>query len=133
MIGIDGAIPEFIEKFAAEGIIPNMQRLMDQGMFSEVLSAPQADTPTNWTTIATGAWPGTHGINSFGFHIEGEAYDQVYDMGKNLFPTVANASTEYYMNRLSKAEYIWQKAEKAGKKAILINWPGGWPPNVETQ
>ena len=131
MIGIDGTIPEFIEKFAAEGIIPNMQRLMDQGMFSEVLSAPQADTPTNWTTIGTGAWPGTHGINSFGFHIEGEAYDQIYDMGKNLFPTVANASTEYYMNRLSKAEYIWQKAEKAGKKAILINWPGGWPPNVE--
>lgn len=131
VIGIDGAIPEFVRKFAAEGLLPNMQRLMNKGAFSELLSAAQPDTPTNWTTIATGAWPGTHGINSFGFHIEGEPFDQVYDMGNNLFPTVGNVSTKHFMNRLSKAEYLWQAVEKMGKNIMLINWPGGWPPNVE--
>ncbi|GAI03265.1 unnamed protein product, partial [marine sediment metagenome] len=58
-------------------------------------------------------------------------FDQVYDMGNNLFPIVGNVNTEYFMNRLSKAEYVWQVAEKAGKKVILMNWPGGWPPNVK--
>jgi len=131
VIGIDGLIPEFVRKFSTEGILPNMSKLMRNGIFSELLSAAYADTPTNWTTIATGSWPGTHGINSFGFHIEGEPFDQVYDMGNNLFPIVGNVNTEYFMNRLSKAEYVWQVAEKAGKKVILINWPGGWPPNVK--
>jgi len=131
VIGIDGLIPEFVRKFSAEGILPNMSELMKNGIFSELLPAAYADTPTNWTTIATGAWPGTHGINSFGFHIEGEPFDKVYDMGDNLFPIVANMNTEYFMNRLCKAEYIWQTAEKDGKKVILVNWPGGWPPNIK--
>jgi len=131
IIGLDGAIPEFVRKFYKEGILPNIARLIENGVVSELVPAAYADTPTNWTTIATGAWPGTHGINSFGFHIEEEPFDKVYDMGNNLFPVVANVNTEYFMNRLCKAEYIWQVAEKTGKKVILINWPGGWPPNIK--
>lgn len=131
VIGLDGAIPEFVRRFYREGVLPNIARLIENGVISELLPAVFADTPTNWTTIATGAWPGTHGINSFGFHIEGEPFDRVYDMGNNLFPVVANVNTEYFMNRLCKAEYIWQVAEKAGKKVIMVNWPGGWPPNIK--
>ena len=130
LIGIDGMIPEFVKKFSHEGIIPNMTKLINNGVFSEMLSMIQVETPTNWTCISTGALPGTHGINSFGFHIEGESFEKVYDMGNNLFPVVANANTTHFMNRLSHAEYIWQSAEKAGKKSILVNFPGGWPSNI---
>lgn len=35
------------------------------------------------------------------------------------------------MNRLSKAEYIWQTAKRIGKKVILLNFPGGWSPNIK--
>lgn len=131
IIGVDGAIPEFVRKFLDEGILPNISKLVKNGVFSELLPAAYADTPTNWTTIATGAWPGTHGINSFGFHIEGEPFDKVYNMANNLFPITANVNTEHFMNRLCKAEYIWQAAEKIGKRVILVNWPGGWPANIK--
>lgn len=121
VIGIDGLIPEFVRKFSTEGILPNMSKLMRNGIFSELLSAAYADTPTNWTTIAIGSWPGTHGINSFGFHIEGEPFDQVYDMGNNLFPIVGNVNTEYFMNRLCKAEYVWQVADDQEDSTALPN------------
>lgn len=55
VIGIDGAIPELVKKFAAEGVLHNISELMKNGVFSELLSAVYTDTPTNWTTIATGA------------------------------------------------------------------------------
>ena len=131
VIGVDGAIPEFVTKFLDEGVLPNISKLVKNGVFSELIPASYADTPTNWTTIATGAWPGTHGINSFGFHIQGEPFDKVYNMGNNLFPITANVNTEHFMNRLCKAEYIWQAAEKAGKRVILVNFPGGWPTNTK--
>ena len=130
-IGLDGMIPELMLKFCKEGILPNIDKLMKKGIFLKMLPAVQVDTPTNWTTILTGAWPKTHGINSFGFHVEGESFDKVYDMGDNLFPIIANINTKYYMNRLSKAEYLWQTAEKAGKKVLIVNFPGGWPPNIK--
>lgn len=130
LIGLDAMIPEFVQKFSREGIIPNMTNLIENGVFSEMLSMVQVETPTNWTCIGTGALPGTHGINSFGFHIEGEPFENVYDMGNNLFPIVANVNTVHFMNRLCKAEYVWQAAEKVGKKSILVNFPGGWPPNI---
>ena len=130
LIGLDGMIPELMLKFCEEGTLPNIGRLMKKGVFSKMLPAPQVDTPTNWTTIATGAWPETHGINSFGFHIEGDSFNRVYDMTKNLFPAICNINTKYYMNKLCKAEYLWQSAERAGKRVLLVNFPGCWPPNI---
>ncbi len=130
LIGLDGMIPELMLRFYKEGVLPNFSQLMKSGVFSTMIPVVQVDTPTNWTTIATGAFPETHGINSFGFHIEGDTFDKVYDMTKNLFPEICNISTRYYMNELSKAEYLWQSAEKADKKVLLVNFPGCWPPNI---
>ncbi|MFQ6096815.1 MAG: alkaline phosphatase family protein [Armatimonadota bacterium] len=131
VIGLDGVMPEFLRRFAAEGVIPNIAGLMDRGAFCEALPSPPCDTPTNWTTLATGTWTGTHGINSFGVHLAGEPFRRLHDVGKNIFPPFASASDEN-MNELTRVEYFWQAAERAGKRAILVNFPGGWPPNAKT-
>ena len=65
MIGLDGFMMEMIRKFVDEGLMPNMQRLFNEGAASKALPSIPVDTPTNWTTIATGADPGVHGKTGF--------------------------------------------------------------------
>jgi predicted AlkP superfamily phosphohydrolase/phosphomutase len=61
VIGIDQSIPYLIKKFMNEGVTPNISKLYQNGVYTEGLSCPPCDTPTNWTTIATGAPTGVHG------------------------------------------------------------------------
>ncbi len=131
-IGIDGLMPEMVEKFTAEGYMPNLARLMRQGVYSPMLSSPPVDTPTNWTSLATGAWTGTHGINTFGVHFDGERFEEMHRVNASIFPEFVDRAP-VYMNQICRAEYIWQAAERAGRRCILVNWPGGWPPTLRAE
>ena len=115
LIGLDGAIPEFVERFRDR--LPNFDRFMREGLFTPALAAIPTDTPTNWTTIATGAWPGTHGVLSFATRAVGEPIGASW----KSFDTPG----------LCQAEYIWQAAERSSKRPILINYPVAWPPTVK--
>lgn len=64
ILGFDGAMPEHLEKFVAEGVMPNVAELMNSGAYARALPCPPVDTPTNWTTMVTGAWPGPPGLTS---------------------------------------------------------------------
>ncbi len=62
VLGIDGADPCFIRRMLRRGELPNIRALMRDGFFAEATPSFTAKTPQNWTTIATGAEPGSHGI-----------------------------------------------------------------------
>ncbi len=115
ILGIDGGHPELVQRFIKEGKLPNFEHMMKEGVFKEALEPFPTITPPNWTTITTGAWPGTHGITDFFLPQEpGQPLDKIqfaFNTGK------------------SRAEYIWQAAERAGKKSVLIKWEVSWPPN----
>jgi len=110
LVGLDGMIPEQVLRYA--GRVPEIARLLEDGFFSPAIPALPTDTPTNWTTIATGAWSGTHGITGFGVHPRGAA------LGEYL-PT--------FNSRLCQAEYFWQAAERQGKRCLLLNYPTAFP------
>lgn len=131
-IGYDGLMYEMVDRFVKEGIMPNFAKLIKNGVFSRSLPSPPTDTPTNWTSLATGAFTGTHGNNTFGVHFPGEPLEKVHLFGANIFPRYAGHwKKQEALNKLSEAEYVWQAAERAGKKCILVNYPGGWPPNIK--
>ncbi|MHC4985506.1 MAG: alkaline phosphatase family protein [Planctomycetota bacterium] len=119
IIGFDGAMPEHLAKFVAKGIMPNVSALMARGAAARALPCTPADTPTNWTTIVTGAWPGTHGITSFTGHTPGEPLD----VG---FATSGAEATAH-----CRAEYLWDVAERAGKRVVVLNYMCSWPPTME--
>ena len=118
ILGFDGAMPEHLEKFVAEGVMPNVAELMKNGAYARALSCPPVDTPTNWTTIVTGAWPGTHGITSFTGHTPGERLDVGFD-------TSGPQATTH-----CKAEYLWDVAGRAGKRVVVLNYMCSWPPTM---
>lgn len=72
LLGLDAMVPNMLERFLAEGILPSFARLLTRGSFTRVRPVIPAQTPTNWTTLATGATPGGHGIVQWGSHLPGE-------------------------------------------------------------
>ena len=68
VVGIDGMDPRLAKKYLNAGKMPNMKKLLERGSAREdlvMLGAVPTITPPQWTTLATGAYPGTHGITDF--------------------------------------------------------------------
>lgn len=75
MLGVDGAPLNLVTKWAGEGELPNLRRLLDSGGHG-VLASRVDLTPPAWSSIYTGKNPGKHGIFDFMRHKPG-TYDFV--------------------------------------------------------
>jgi len=117
VVGLDALSPKLVERFANEGACPNFKWIMNNGGFSKALPAIPAQTPENWTTIATGSWPGTHGIAVWGRHNYGE-------------PVTERHGEEAMSSNLCKAEYLWEAAARQGLRSILLYFVG-YPPTTD--
>ena len=112
VLGIDAPIVPRLRKWAQDGTLPTLGKLMREGVFAQNCLVPLPTiTPPNWTTIATGAWCGTHGVTDFEGHVPGTPLDSTY---------------QNFDARLVKAEPLWKAAERGGKKSIIINYPASW-------
>jgi predicted AlkP superfamily phosphohydrolase/phosphomutase len=109
IIGIDGTSPESIQRFIDQDRLPNLKELLERGVSANALPVLPTHTPVNWATLATGAWPGTHGITGFSIHHRGEPLNVVH----SGFDT-----------KEIQAEFLWNAAERAGKKSIVMKWAG---------
>ena len=117
IIGLDGAFPRIVRRMMAEGKLPTMKRLTRRGTFAEHCLPPfPTITPPNWTSIATGAMPGTHGITDFCVHVPGDPLDKIH----NGFDA-----------REVTAEQIWRAADRAGKRCIVLNYPTSAPDRLK--
>ena len=121
VIGVDGFEPVLAKKFLDQGKMPNLQKFVEKGSCREdlvLLGAMPTVTPTLWTTLSTGAYPGTHGITCFFGHNHGQLDSLVYNLD----------------SRRSKAEPLWNIfAEEANKKTLVWHWPGSaWPPTSDS-
>ena len=65
ILGFDGMDPELTERFIAEGRLPNLAKLRDQGSFRKLRTTYPAISPVAWSTFMTGVNPGKHNIYDF--------------------------------------------------------------------
>lgn len=56
-IGLDSAEPALIEKWIAEGDLPNLAKLKDQGVYGRLDNFDMYSAELPWTTFATGVMP----------------------------------------------------------------------------
>lgn len=64
-LGLDGLDPRLTERFMAEGKLPNLARLREQGSFHRLRTTFPALSPVAWSTFATGVNPARHNIFDF--------------------------------------------------------------------
>lgn len=118
LLGLDGADPIVIKRMIAEGRLPNMKKVMEQGAHTEdldMMGVFPTVTPPNWTTLATGNYPKTHGITCFGNQTMGR-----------LGITEMN-----WDSRRIESELIWEAFEDEGKRCIMLNYCQAWPNRVK--
>lgn len=65
VIGFDGADARLTQQWMAEGKLPNLAKLAQEGTFSPLQPTIPSQTPVSWSTFATGLDPGRHGIIDF--------------------------------------------------------------------
>jgi len=109
LVGLDAPIAHRILELAQDGDLPNFERIINSGVYAENCLVPfPTVTPPNWTTIATGAWPSTHGITSFHTHMPGDPFLK---------------ELQSFDHAQCQAETIWEAAKRASKRSIIINFP----------
>ena len=64
-LGLDGFDPGLAERFMAEGKLPNLSRLKQQGSYTKLRTTFPALSPVAWSTFATGVNPAKHNIFDF--------------------------------------------------------------------
>jgi predicted AlkP superfamily phosphohydrolase/phosphomutase len=120
VVGVDGMDPRLAKKYMDAGKMPNMKKLLERGSAREdlvMLGGVPTITPPMWTTLATGAYPGTHGITDFW----------------NQHPTDLDTLVYSLDSRNCKAEPLWNVFAEAGKKTLVWHWPGSsWPPTSDS-
>lgn len=119
MIGLDGADPLVVKRLIKQGRLPNLKRVLEEGVYDKdmkLIGAYPSVTPPNWASLATGNWPRTHGVTDF--------FNQT--LGKDLGLCELN-----WDSRRVESEYIWEAFSREGKKSILLNYCGAWPPRVK--
>ncbi len=105
-----------IYKWAEEGKLPSIKKLMDKGSYGYSYPNFPSHTPTNFATLLTGAYPEVNGVNDGPMHILGKPLDKVAIGG---FRSVAK-----------KVAPIWKTLEDAGLKVALLSIPGSTPPEI---
>ena len=64
-LGLDGLDPGLAERYMAEGKLPNLSRLREQGGFHRLRTTFPALSPVAWSTFATGVNPARHNMFDF--------------------------------------------------------------------
>lgn len=121
VLGIDGMDPRLTKYHMEQGYMPNLKKLLEAGSARDdmmLLGGQPTITPPMWTTLATGAYPMTHGITDFW----------------RQDPKRLDCLNYALDSRLCKAEQIWNVTAEAGKKTLVMHWPGSsWPPTSNSE
>lgn len=105
-------------KWADEGKLPNIKKMMDRGTYGYCKPAFPSHTPANFATLFTGAYPEVHGVNDGPMRAEGTPLSQ--------------AAVSGFSSAAKKVEPIWVTLEKNLSCPItLLSVPGSTPPELK--
>lgn len=106
IIGLDGVPLQLLEDLVKSSVMPNMQRIIQNGLLKSVFSTIPEISSVAWSSIITGQNPGQHGI--FGFT------ELVADSYRLKFPNFSDLKSLPFWD-LSKG------------KSIILNVPSTYP------
>jgi len=107
LLGIDGMDWSIADPLIAEGKLPNIARVIEDGTRADLRTIePLIKSPMIWATIATGKGPRKHGISDF---VEGSEEAPLF----NSFGW--------------RARPIWDILGSEGRRVCVLNWMVTWP------
>jgi predicted AlkP superfamily phosphohydrolase/phosphomutase len=110
LLGLDGGTFSLLRPWIEDGLMPNLGRLMNRGVWGDLASTIPATTPPAWSTCVTGKHPGKHGIYDFR-----ESF-----LRHQLRPLIHSGSI--------RARKLWEILADHGKRSGLVSVPITYPP-----
>ncbi|GAW94062.1 alkaline phosphatase family protein [Calderihabitans maritimus] len=110
VLGIDGLPYSLVQEKFKKGEMPNLAAIAKEGQCKRINSVYPTISSVAWASYMTGKNPAEHGI--FGF------VDREPNPFRIKIPTGADR----------KAETLWHRLSKQGKRVIVINVPVTYPP-----
>ena len=108
VIGLDGATFDLILPWAAQGLLPTLNRLIQGGAHAPLESTLPPMTSPAWPSFATGKYPGKHGV---------------FD-----FVSARNGSFNLVNATSVDARPLWDILSSYGKRVGVVNVPVTYPP-----
>src|SRR5689334_6356596 len=68
ILGLDGATWDVLTPLTAQGVMPNLRRLIEQSALPELNSTQPFITPVAWASFQTGCEPHEHGILDYRYY-----------------------------------------------------------------
>ncbi|NIT58599.1 MAG: hypothetical protein GWN00_20950, partial [Aliifodinibius sp.] len=110
VIGLDGATPELLMKGITEGKLPNLSKMMNDGVYGTLKSVVPPFSSPAWLSFMTGKNPGKLGIFSFQ-----DRKPDTYEIRVANFQSIDSKS-------------IWDILSEHGKKVGVLAVPTTFPP-----
>jgi predicted AlkP superfamily phosphohydrolase/phosphomutase len=134
VLGIDGMDPKLLEKFVAQGKMPNFERLMREGSYSPLGTSIPPQSPVAWSNFITGLDSGGHGI-----------FDFIHQDRTNYMPTFSAALVEAPARTFRLGKYViplsrgkvellrqgtafWQLLDTGDVPYLVFRVPANFPP-----
>jgi predicted AlkP superfamily phosphohydrolase/phosphomutase len=127
VIGLDGLEPGIVEAMLGRGELPNLAKIRSSGSYSRLQTTYPAQTPVAWSSFATGANPGAHGI-----------FDFICRDPETYLPDVALTRFERPKSMLAQPRVVnrrsgvplWQTLSAAAIPSTVLRCPCTFPPEA---
>ncbi len=109
VVGWDGGDWEIIDALIEQGRLPNLERLIDNGVRAKLLSISPMLSPVIWTSMATGVEPSRHGILDF------------------VVADPATGQTQPVTSAQRQVPTVWEMLSRSGVRTGVVGWWASWP------
>jgi predicted AlkP superfamily phosphohydrolase/phosphomutase len=133
VIGFDGMDPTLARRFMDEGKMPNLRQLAEEGTFARLASTQPSESPTAWSSFATGVNPGKHSIYDFLIRDL-----ETYLPDSNMIPSKSRVPPQFLFGffPVSPAKMVsprggtsfWVTASASGVRSEVLTVPMTFPP-----
>lgn len=137
LLAIDGLSFPLLHKWAAQGDLPALKKLMEEGCYGLLKPFTPSNSAVIWTSVMTGMSPEKHGIDSFIYYTLGERL-----VKKTAVKKAMKLGIRPLFRWLKKRKYIrgvpfslgmiqqkmlWEIFAQENKSVGVINWWYSWP------
>lgn len=109
MLGLDGVPYTLLERYAREGVMPNLAGLLRTGSLRQMDASLPEISSVSWASFMTGVNPGKHNIYGF-MDLRPGTYKMYFPNSRDILH-----------------ETIWDVLGKHGKRSVVLNVPSTYP------
>jgi hypothetical protein len=132
LVDIDGASLDFITPAAADGRLPNFERMLDAGAALHLATLKPTQPAPVLTALATGKLPAHNGVRSAAIYSATAGPGATLDLLPDYcfahgLVTVGLLSETPQSSAALRAQPIWSILSQSGTPSTVIRWPLTWP------